>query len=275
MIKIGHYNTLHFKRSTAQGMYLSDGTDEVLLPRKQVPESVIISDQITVFVYLDSCDRPIATTTKPFGTVGDYVYLRAVDITKIGAFLDWGLEKDLFVPFKQMVVPMQKGKKYVVRICFDDLSKRLLGIAKIIPFLRSQKCNLRLGEKVSFLVYQAKPGKRLIVVNNSLSGIIADNDLQSDLDIGRRGVGYVQNISPNKLIITPNPYRENEYEDLQQLIIKELECSQGFLPYHDKSDPKDIKQIFGTSKKSFKKAIGMLYRSKRITITDQGIKLNK
>lgn len=274
MIQIGRYNKLTIQNITPQGLYLGDRDEKVLLPKKYITKAMTIGKTVHVFVYTDSLDRPVATTQHPIGVVGEIVNLRVVSLTKYGAFLDWGLEKDLFVPFKQMATSMVEGKRYVVRVCYDDVSGRVIGVSKIKPFLQKTPGPLRIGEKVTFIVVHSTSTAKSVIINNSYFGILPISIHTRELLKGCQNSGYVHTITPeNKLEISLYPPYRSSKNHLQESILNKLKENNGYLPYNDKSSQQDINKIFGMSKKSFKKVIGNLYKLRRITINDDGVRI--
>lgn len=276
MIQIGEYNNLEVAREVEFGVYLTDGTDDILLPGKYVPKNTIVGDVLDVFVYTDSEDRPIATTLKPKAAVGEFAYLDVKDVTDIGAFLDWGLEKDLFVPFKAQQVELNKGDKIVVKVVLDEVTNRVMGVSRIRSVMDEYIVDLEEGQEVDLMVYQETELGLMVVINNKYSGLVYRNEIFENISIGDERKGYVKRIREDeKVDIT---FRKPGYEATLgaiPFILDLLEKNDGFLPYHSKSDPEDIKKVFQMSKKVFKQAVGGLYKERKITIEDNGIRLMK
>lgn len=276
MIQIGEYNNLEVAREVEFGVYLTDGTDDILLPGKYVPKNTIVGDVLDVFVYTDSEDRPIATTLKPKAAVGEFAYLDVKDVTDIGAFLDWGLEKDLFVPFKAQQVELNKGDKIVVKVVLDEVTNRVMGVSRIRSVMDEYIVDLEEGQEVDLMVYQETELGLMVVINNKYSGLVYRNEIFENISIGDERKGYVKRIREDeKVDIT---FRKPGYEATLgaiPFILDLLEKNDGFLPYHSKSDPEDIKKVFQMSKKVFKQAVGGLYKERKIIIEDNGIRLMK
>jgi hypothetical protein len=275
MIEIGKKNTLTILRETDPGLYLGDEEDNVvLLPNKYIPETFDIGDQITVFVYLDHEERPVATTLEPFINLNQFAYLRCEDVTKYGAFMDWGLEKQLFVPFKEQARPMKKGSWYIVYLYIDELTNRLVGSSKTNKFLNNDNLEVKPFEEVSVLVSHITEKGANVIINGKHKGLIYLEDIFEDIRTGDTLQAYIKNIRPdNKIDVVLQTPGYRSIEPNAQFILDELKTAGGFLPLHDKSTPEEIKSELGLSKKSFKKAIGTLYKNKQIKINEDGIQL--
>ncbi len=276
MIEIGQYNTLQILRDTSVGLYLGDDQYDILLPNKYVPKYFEIGNSLTVFVYLDHEERPVATTLKPYVTVNDFAFLEVNYINEFGAFLNWGLEKDLFVPFREQAFKMQEGKRYFVYVYLDETTNRLVASSKTNQFLSNDELTVTINEEVQIIIGNRSDLGYNVVINGIHLGLIYYNTLASDnLRPGDKMTGYVKNIRPdNKIDIVLEKLGYEKIEPNAQLIISKLKTSDGFLGLHDKSDSEDIQAILGMSKKTFKKAIGLLYKEKIITIASDGISLN-
>jgi len=277
MLKIGKINNLEVYRMVEFGAYLTDNDEEVLLPRKFVPEGTKIGDKIEVFLYLDSEDRPVATTQTPKALVGDTVFLEVKDTTDIGAFLDWGLDKDLFVPFREQKKRMLKGKSYVVRLVFDTVSGRIFGSSRVHVFAKkAHEDNFKVGEEVQILVCTEEDIGFNVLIKNKYMGILYKNDIHSPVELGDKLTAYILKLRDDKKIDVS--LRKPGFFGIikeKPLILKKLEEAGGFLPFNAKSDPKEIEANFHISKRVFKQAVSNLYKERRITITDDGIKLKK
>ncbi|QSH40990.1 S1-like domain-containing RNA-binding protein [Lentisphaerota bacterium ZTH] len=276
MIKIGCCNTLKAGRRVDFGVYLTDGSEEILLPRKYVPANLETGDQIEVFVYMDSSDRPIATTRKPLAMVGEFALLQVKDVNRFGAFLDWGLEKDLFVPFKEQGdIRMIEGRSYVVRVCYDKVSGRLTGSMR---YRRHAKLlagsGMWPGLEVEIMVLEPTQHGFNVLVNSEYLGKLYERDLYHKVKIGEKTTGWISKIRPDgKLDITlRKPGFEGVCEQ-KPLVLEKLKAAGGSLPYNSKSTPEEIKREFAMSKKAFKQIIGNLYKERIIKITDEGIEL--
>jgi predicted RNA-binding protein (virulence factor B family) len=275
MIQLGEYNTLSILRETDPGLYLGDGDgNELLLPHKYKPERFEIGDEIRVFVYLDNEERPIATTLEPYLTLNTFGYLHCSDVNQYGAFMDWGLEKQLFVPFKEQARPMKQGNWYIVYLYLDDKTNRLVGSSKTNKYLSNDELNLDKYEAVQIMVTHITEKGANAIINGKHKGLIYREDIFEDIRTGDRLTAYVSKIRhDNKvdLVLQPPGYRS--IEPNANFVLDELKAAGGFLPLHDKTDPETIKNELGMSKKSFKKAIGSLYKDKQILIKEDGIEL--
>lgn len=275
MIELGKYNKLRAMRATLNGVYLADAeNNEVLLPKKYIPAELRMKEEITVFIYRDSEDRITATTLKPKIQLGEFACLQVNDIAPFGAFLDWGLEKDLLVPFREQPETLIKGNWYVVYLFHDKQSDRLVASARINRFLEKENILLEKGEKVNLFVTDISEQGVNVIVNNRYRGLIFKNDLFQNLVKGDKIKGYIKNIRSDKKIdvVLQKPGYES-IEPTAQKILDKLKHNKGFLELSDSSDPEIIKAMLGISKKAFKKAIGSLYKKKLIEIQGKGIKL--
>ncbi len=275
MIKLGEYNTLTILRETEPGLYLGDEEDNVvLLPHKYKPEEYEIDDELTVFVYLDNEERPIATTLDPFLQLNTFGYLHCSAVTEYGAFMDWGLEKQLFVPFKEQARPMKQGSWYIVYLYLDEKTNRLVGSSKTNRFLQNENLTVKAYEEVEILVTHITEKGANAIINGIHKGLIYLEDIFEDIRSGDKIKAYVKNIrEDNKIDLVLQRPGYRSIEPNANFIREELEAAGGFLPLHDKSDPDTIKNQLGMSKKSFKKAIGTLYKDKQIVIKEDGIEL--
>ena len=275
MIKLGEYNTLYILRETDPGLYLGDSDgNELLLPHKYKPENFEVGDEIQVFVYLDNEERPIATTLEPYLTLNTFGYLHCSDVNKYGAFMDWGLEKQLFVPFKEQARPMKQGNWYIVYLYLDDKTNRLVGSSKTNKYVSNDNLDLEKFQAVEIMVTHITEKGANAIINGKHKGLIYLEDIFEDIRTGDRLTAYVSKIrEDNKvdLVLQPPGYRS--IEPNANFVLDELKAAGGFLPLHDKTDPETIKNEMGMSKKSFKKAIGSLYKDKQIIIKEDGIEL--
>jgi len=275
MLFIGKYNYLTIERVTSVGMFLSDVEgEEVLLPNQYITDDMQVGDQIKVFVYLDSEDRPVATTQTPKIIRNEFAFLEVKDVSEYGAFLDWGLIKDLFVPFREQPKPMEIGEWHVVFLYLDQKSQRLLASAKIDKFLESERLTVAEGDEVDLLVWQKTDLGYNVVVNQYHKGLIYANEVFQPLQIGDSLKGYVKKIrEENKLDISLQKSGYEVVEPVAKQILEEVKKGKGFLNLSDSSSPEDIYNRLKISKKVFKKAIGGLYKQGIIRITDDGIYL--
>jgi uncharacterized protein len=276
MLAMGSYNELVVERQVDIGLYLGNGEDEVLLPSKYIPRGTAVGDRLQVFVYADSEDRPVATTLTSKGVVGDIVLLAVKEVTSIGVFMDWGLEKDLLVPRSEQQNPMLSGQRYVVRICLDEDTQRVYASTRICAYLENNKADYAPGDAVSLLVFEVTEIGILCVVNGCAFGMLNRTETYESLTPGDRREGYISRIREDgKLNLTLKKTGYISVADSSQSILAALRQHGGFIPCHDKSSPDQIKDYFAMSKKEFKRAIGGLYKTGLIRLEDNGIHLVK
>ena len=276
MIEIGQYNELKILRETSVGLYLGDETGEdVLLPNKYCPESFKIDDMINVFVYRDYAERKIATNIVPKILLYEFALLQVNDVSEVGAFLDWGLEKDLLVPFKEQRQNMEKGRWYVVYLDLDEKTYRLYASNKLDKFLDLKPYEGNVGDEVDLLIMQKTELGYIAIVNNANKGLIFHNDIFQDLNIGEKLKGYIKHIrEDNKLDISLQPIGYEKFNDANsELVYNMLVANDGFMAITDKSSPDDIYLQFGISKKSFKKALGALYKAGKVVLEGDGTRV--
>ena len=274
-INVGQFNLMRVDRKVDFGFYMDDGAEGILLPKRFVPSGLQVDDTISVFVYHDSDNRLIATTQEPFAVVGDIAALKVVAITNQGAFLDWGLMKDLFVPVSQQLSSMRLGGKYLVKLYLDKQTGRVAATEKIDNQISNDILTVKEGEKVKLQVYRESDIGYVVIVNQVHQGLVYKNEVFTHLHIGQMiDEGFVKKIrEDNKLDIGIGKQGVEKLDDDQLKLIQLLKLHKGFLPYHDKSSPEDIYAFFGISKKAFKMNVGILYKAKKITIEDGGIRL--
>jgi predicted RNA-binding protein (virulence factor B family) len=277
MIQLGQINTLEILRETDHGVYLVDEeNNEVLLPNRYVPESFKIWDKIDVFVYLDNEERPVASTDFPYVKRDDFAVLRCSQVNNHGAFLDWGLVKELFCPFKEQAFPMKKGGWYLVYCFLDEKTERLVASSKTNQFLDNKVLTVKEFEEVDLIVSHPSDIGMNVIVNKKHSGLIYKDNIFTDLSIGDRLKGVVKKIRPgNKLDISLGQIGYRNIEPNAQFILNALVDNDGYLNLSDKTDPEVIKSKLQMSKKNFKRAIGTLYKQKAIDIKLDGIYLIK
>lgn len=281
MIKVGEYNTLKVLREVDFGVYLDDGADGILLPKRFAPENVKTGDELTVFVYHDGEDRLIATTQKPKGILGDIVKLRAVTVTPQGAFLDNGLMKDLFVPTSKQQQGMLPNGEYLVMIYLDEQTGRLAATEKIDPYLSNEELTVKEMDIVDLVVYRRTDIGYVVIINNKHTGVLHHNEIYRNITEGDRFQGFVKKIYPEdkagkerfRIDVAAGKPGYSRVEDASEKILRLLKENNGFLPYHDKSDPDDIYSFFAMSKKTFKMTTGNLYRQQKIRFEEKGIRL--
>ena len=276
MIKIGEYNTLEILRHTDPGLFLGDNEDnEVLLPNRYVPEVFEIGEKLEVFVYLDNSERLVAVTDKPYIQVGEFALLRCNEVTKIGAFLDWGMVKELFCPFKEQAFKMKKGGWYLVYCYLDEETNRLVASSKTNRFLDNSELTVQKFDEVDVIVSHPSEIGMNVIVNKKHLGLIYKDEIFQDLNVGDRLKGIVKKVRRNnKLDIALGQIGYRNIEPNAELILTELKDNSGFLALTDKSSPDQIKETLQMSKKSFKKAIGSLYKQRLISLKEDGIYLN-
>jgi predicted RNA-binding protein (virulence factor B family) len=277
MINIGIDNKMTILRDTKVGLFLGTGIEgeEILLPNKYVPKKFTVGDEITVFVYLDHEERPVATTLEPFIYLNEFALLRVNYINQFGAFMDWGLEKDLFVPFKEQARPMEKGKRYLVHMYLDEKTNRLVGSSKTNQFLSNEDLKVAEGDEVDLIISHITDAGINVIINECYKGLLYKDQVYDDsIRPGDRMVGYIKTIRPDKKIdVTVQKPGYAKVEPNAEKILAELRASRGFLRLNDESHPEDIKTVLKMSKKTFKKAIGALYKERLIEIKDDGIYL--
>lgn len=274
-MELGKYNTLTAARYTSVGLFLEDHDEEsVLLPMKWVPKDISEGDELEVFVYLDSEERPIATTMKPKAQVGDFAYLQAKQVSSMGAFLDWGLQKDLFVPFIEQEGRMQAGQWYLVYLYIDPLTERITATARIDRKVEKVPSDLVPNQEVDLLIGDNTPLGYNVIINQRFLGLVYENEVFRDIKPGDTAKGYIKQIrEDHKIDVSLQKQGYGNVEPNAQLILDKLKDGDGFLPLNDKSSPEEIATRLEMSKKTFKKAIGGLYRQKLITIENDGVRL--
>lgn len=277
MIQIGEYNTLEILRDTDPGLFLGDEEgNEVLLPNRYVPEEFDLGDNLEVFVYLDNDERLVAVTDRPYIKRGDFALLRCNDVSKIGAFLDWGMVKELFCPFKEQAFKMKKGGWYLVHCYLDEETNRLVASSKTKRFLDNKELTVKKFDEVDIIVSHPSDIGMNVIVNKKHLGLIFKDDIFKDISVGDKLKGIVKKVRhDNKLDISLGQIGYRNIEPNAELILKELEDNSGYLDLTDKSSPELIKETLEMSKKNFKKAIGNLYKQRLIEIKPDGIYLKK
>lgn len=271
-IRVGEYNELRVDRKVDFGFYLDDGADGILLPIRFAPENLQIGDLLKVFIYHDSDNRLIATTQEPFGVVGDIVKLKAVELTRQGAFLDWGLMKDIFVPASKQLGGMRVGGEYLVKIYLDEMTGRVAATEKIDYGLNNEELTVKEKEIVSLIVYRKTELGYAMIINNKHIGLLHSNEIYREMVIGEKLEGFIKTIRVDqKIDVVLGKPGFQKVEDEAGKILRLLAENNGYLPYHDKSDPEDIYAFFGMSKKVFKMTTGNLYKQQKIAFTKTGI----
>lgn len=297
-IKLGQINTLKVVKTVDFGMYLDGGDEgEILLPTRYVPEGCKPGDTLDVFIYLDQDERPIATTQTPKAMVGDFAYLEVAWVNQYGAFLDWGLMKDLFCPFREQKQRMVKGRSYIVHVHLDEESFRIVASAKVEHYLSSlrvieegtayevdesgapllvddQPITLKVGDKVDALIWQKTDLGFKAIINNRYAALLYDSQVFRDLHTGDRVEAYISKIRPDgKIDIALQQAGRQHTEDFAEYLLRYLQYRGGRCHLGDKSSAEEIREQFHVSKKTYKRAIGDLYKRRLIIITDDGIEL--
>ena len=277
MINIGQFNTLTITRFTDHGAYVDGGeVGEILVPKAYVTKSMRPGDTLDLFVYLDQSERLVATTEHPLATVGDFAYLEVAWVNEHGAFLNWGVMKDLFVPFRQQKRTMEVGESYIVFVDIDEETGRLMATAKIDKYLYpAREHYYHRGEEVDLLVWQRTELGLKVIVDNRHAGLVYNDQLFApEPKTGDRLRGTVVNVRPDgRIDVSLQRLGKSRFRDFAEVLYEELQAeSEGFLPFTDKSSSDDISDRFGVSKKTFKRAVGTLYREKKIVLEEGGIR---
>ena len=269
---VGTFNTLTISRRTNVGLYLTNGSQDVLLPKKYMPQYSEIGDEIEVFIYLDHEERLIATTIEPYIFLNEFALLKVNYVNDFGAFMDWGLEKDLFVPFREQARPMSVSKYYMVYMYLDEKTNRLVGSSKLNQFLSNDEITVKTGEEVDLIVSHITEAGINVIINEKHKGLMYQNEVFEDFRTGDRIIGYIKNIRPDgKIDVSRTKIGFEKISDTASKILDELEMNNGFLGLTDKSHPDEIKTVLGMSKKTFKQTVGVLYKEQKILIKDNGI----
>jgi len=275
MLELGTYTTLQVVKSVDFGLYLDGGDEgEILLPTRYVPEGTKIGDSIEVFIYLDQDERIIATTEKPLAKVNEFAWLEVSWTNEFGAFLNWGLMKDLFCPFREQKQRMQRGKHYIVYIKEDEESHRLMATAKVDKYISEERPDYKHGDEVDCLIWQKTPLGFKTIIDNKYQGQLYDNQLFRPLTTGNRLTAYIDHIrQDNKIDLTLQPTGHQHTLDFAEVLLRYLYENNGHCNLGDKSDAELIYDRFKVSKKAYKRAVGDLYKRRIITISDDGIDL--
>lgn len=274
MLQAGIYHTLRVVKHVDFGIYLDGGDDvEILMPTRFVPQGVEDGDEIEVFIYHDNEGRLIATSQKPYGIVGDIVALEVRDKNEHGAFLNWGLMKDLFLPLSQQTSPIRVGGKYMVYIYVDEQTGRLAATERISRYISNEELAVAEGDEADFVVWRETDIGYAVIINNKHEGLVHYNEVFKELNTGDKVKGYIKAILPdNKVTVSLGKKGYQRIESEVDKVMRLLEENNGYLPYHDKSAPDEIYNFFGMSKKAFKMATGSLYKQRKISFTKTGIK---
>jgi predicted RNA-binding protein (virulence factor B family) len=274
MINVGVYNTLKVVRKVGPGVYLEDGADGILLPTRFVPAGTQIGDELKVFIYHDSDNRLIATTLEPKAQVGDIALMKVVSVTAQGAFLDWGLMKDLFVPKSQQASFMRQGGEYLVRVYIDRQTGRAAASERIDGYLSNDPLTVKENDEVSLIAYRPSDLGYVVIINGVHTGLLYADEVFQSLSPGDRLQGFIRKIRPDgKIDVVAGKRGYQKVESEASKILRLLQENGGYLPLHDKSDPDEIYRTLGMSKKTFKMTTGALYKQQKIIFTKTGIQL--
>jgi predicted RNA-binding protein (virulence factor B family) len=275
MIYLGQLNKLRILRASSVGLYLTDDEqNDVLLPNKFTTPEMKIGEEIEVFVYTDSEDRPVATTQQPLVMLNQFAALRVVDVAPFGAFLDWGLDKDLLVPAKQQIVPMHVGETHVVYLYLDEETDRLAATSKLNRFFVNEHMDLKVGEEVDILIFEDHFLGYFAVINDAYKGLIYKDEVFRDLEVGEKMKAWVKKIKPTKEIdLSIQKIGFSRLEDLKDILYDYLKANNGFIALTDDSTPDEIADALQISKKAFKKSLGMLYKKRLVRIEKDGVYL--
>ncbi len=272
--KVGRYNQLPILEFSPHGAYLDGGDKKILMPQKYVAENLVEGDLVEVFVYYDQNDRLVATTEQPLAEVGQFAVLKVAWTNRYGAFLDWGLTKDLFVPFKEQGRKMEKGKSYLVYIYIDDKTGRLVASSKLDKFLKLETHEYHKGQTVNIIVWKQTEMGYKVIVDGTYVGLVYNNEIFQVLHIGEQLNAVIKNVRPDgKLDVALQTDGILHADDFSERLLTMLKSSDGFLPVGDKTSPDEIYKLFSVSKKTFKKAVGILYKKKILSIDSDGIRL--
>ena len=274
-IQLGRYNQLEVVKEVDFGMYLNGDEDgEILLPKRYVPQGCKPGDVLNVFIYLDMDERLVATTLEPYVQVGEFACLEVAWVNQYGAFLDWGLMKDLFVPFREQKMKMQKGRRYLVYVHLDEESYRIMASAKVEHFLEKEGADYRKGEQVKVLVWQRTDLGFKVIVENRYYGMLYHNEIFQTLEPGMELEAYVKQVREDgKIDLELQPDGRKKVKDFVDILLDYIRENQGYIPMTDKTDATVIYNTFGVSKKTFKKAVGDLYKKRLVVLEDEGIRL--
>lgn len=272
---LGDINRLRILRHVDFGLYLDGGpAGEILLPKRYTTRDMLVGQEIDVFLYLDQEERIVATTETPKARVGEFAFLRCSWVNQYGAFLDWGLMKDLFCPFREQKMRMEKDKHYIVYVTIDEESYRIMASAKVERYLSSELAPYRPGDEVDLLVWQKTDLGFKVIVDNRFGALIYEDQIYQDIRTGDRLKGYISQVrGDGKIDVALQPSGRQQTEQFAEQLLRYLNEHEGHCSLGDKSDAEDIKQVFHVSKKTFKRAVGDLYRRRLIRISDEHLEL--
>ena len=274
-IELGKYNQLEVVKEVDFGLYLDGGDDgKILLPSRYVPEGTKVGDMLNVFIYLDNEERLVATTLDPYAQVGQFAYLEVAWVNQYGAFLNWGLMKDLFVPFREQKLKMQVGRKYIVHVHLDEESYRIMASAKVEHFLSDEKPEYNAGEEVDILIWQRTDLGYKAIIDNKFSGLLYENEIFQPISVGMQMKAFIKQVREDgKIDLELQQGGMKKVKDFSDTLLAYIKEQRGFIRFTDKSDAEQIYNTFGVSKKTFKKAVGDLYKQRLIVLEPNGIYL--
>lgn len=277
MIQVGKYNTLKVVKEVDFGMYLDGGNgEEILLPKRFVPEGLQPDDEIKIFIYHDNDGRLIATTQSPVAIVGEIAMMEVADVNSAGAFLKWGIMKDVFCPISLQERRMRPGDKRLVMLFIDEKTGRVTATEKIDKYLSNYEISVTVGDAVDLVVYQKTDIGYKVIINSKHLGVLHFNEVFKEYEIGEKLKGFVKHIRPDhKIDVSPGTKGYARIPSEEQKILNLLNENNGYLPYNDKSNPEEIYSYFGMSKKTFKMTLGAMYKKRLITFTQTGTKLEQ
>lgn len=275
MIAIGQFHRLKIHRTSTVGLFLTDGANDILLPNKYVPAKFELGDTLEVFVYLDHEERPVATTIKPYIHLNDFAYLKVMHVNKFGAFLDWGLEKNIFAPFAEQAQKMELDKRYLVYLFKDEKTDRLAVSSKVSKFLNKENSEYTQNEAVDIIIMNKSDLGYNVIINKKDRGLLYYNETDEALRIGDKYKAFIKNMREDKKIdVSFSLVGIESIEPNSEKILQELKKNRGVLKINDNSHAEEIKSVLNMSKKSFKKAVGHLYKLRKIRIEEDGIYLS-
>lgn len=276
-IELGKYHVLKVTKEVDFGLYLDAGeAGDVLLPSRYVPEGCHIGDELEVFLYLDQDERLVATTQKPLAQVGEFAFLEVNWVNQYGAFLNWGLMKDIFCPFREQKLRMQQGRSYIVYVKVDEESYRIMATAKVDKYLSQERPPYKHGDEVQILVWQKTDLGFKVIVDNRFSGLVYEDQIFKPIQTGDKLTAYIDHVRQDgKIDLTLQKTGRQQVLDFSDTLLRYLQEHEGRCHLHDKSDAAAISLLFKVSKKTFKKAVGDLYRKRMIQISDNGISLTE
>ncbi|MBN2652113.1 MAG: GntR family transcriptional regulator [Spirochaetales bacterium] len=275
MAELGKMNDLEVLRKVTIGYYLDgENLGEILLPNNEADKGIKVGDKTTVFIYKDSEDRIIATSQRPFACVGEFANLEVIAKDTVGAFLDWGLKKNLLLPYSEQKLMIEVGKKYLVYLYVDN-SDRIAATTKINKFLKGPAPDFKVGDEVSIIIAKKTDLGWSAIINNLCTGLLYENEVYVKLSTGEKNTAYIKRIRDDgKIDLSLNKIGYDNIEDASEIILNLIKQKNGKLFITDKSSPEEIKNLLGLSKKAFKKAVGKLYKEKKIILSDKFIELN-